>query len=209
MKYVSIDIETTGLNPQKHQILQFAAIVEDTENPLSFDDIPKFEAIFKYEEIIGEPIAIAMNIGLINNPQRRKLNKESYSFANSDITETYFYESKWKRNVNFPFDFYKFLMRYGVYVADFTEKPSKKMTVAGKNFNAFDKVFLSKLDDFDDKIKIHHRTIDPAILYVDWATDTELPSLSECKKRAGLEPTVAHDALLDAWDVIQLVRLKQ
>lgn len=32
MKYVSIDIETTGLNPEVHQVIELAAVLEDTEN---------------------------------------------------------------------------------------------------------------------------------------------------------------------------------
>jgi len=31
MKYFSIDIETTGLNPEKHQVLEFAAVFDDLE----------------------------------------------------------------------------------------------------------------------------------------------------------------------------------
>jgi hypothetical protein len=100
---------------------------------------------------------------------------------------------------SFYYEFKEFLKKYGLIL-------DEKINVAGKNFWGYDRIFLQH-NHFIGCFK--HRTIDPAILYVDWATDTELPSLSECKKRAGLEPTVAHDALLDAWDVIQLIRLKQ
>ena len=33
MKYVSIDIETTGLNPKTDNVLEVAAIIDDTERP--------------------------------------------------------------------------------------------------------------------------------------------------------------------------------
>ncbi len=45
MKYVSIDIETTGTDEKIHQIIEFAAIIEDSENQLNFDEIPKFRRI--------------------------------------------------------------------------------------------------------------------------------------------------------------------
>ncbi len=51
MKYLSIDIETTGLDPLKDQLLSFGAIIEDTENPLPFDEIPKFHAAIKRNRI--------------------------------------------------------------------------------------------------------------------------------------------------------------
>lgn len=57
-------------------------------------------------------------------------------------------------------------------------------------------------------IKYRHRIIDPSILYVDWSKDESLPSLDECLKRAGIEKSVTHTAVEDAWDVIQVLRKK-
>lgn len=42
MKYISIDIETTGLNPAVDQILEIGAILEDTLNPSTYDNAQKF-----------------------------------------------------------------------------------------------------------------------------------------------------------------------
>ena len=33
MKYISIDLETTGLKPESHQILTFSGILEDKTSP--------------------------------------------------------------------------------------------------------------------------------------------------------------------------------
>ena len=55
MLYVSIDIETSGLNPKKDQILSFAAIIEDTSKALSFEDCPKFYATVIHRRIKGSP----------------------------------------------------------------------------------------------------------------------------------------------------------
>jgi hypothetical protein len=46
------------------------------------------------------------------------------------------------------------------------------------------------------------------VLFVDWKNDESLPGLSDCKKRAGLSEVVTHNALEDAWDVVELFRKK-
>jgi hypothetical protein len=45
-------------------------------------------------------------------------------------------------------------------------------------------------------------------LYVDWKTDSDVPNLLKCKERAGINGTVTHNALEDAWDVIEVLRKK-
>ncbi len=52
---ISIDIETTGLNPQFCQILEFAAVLGDKS----------FRRIFKHKPIIGEPRALEMHKELL------------------------------------------------------------------------------------------------------------------------------------------------
>jgi hypothetical protein len=61
MSYVSIDIETTGLNSERHQILEIGAIIDDFENPLPLEQLPKFHCYLHHEEVIGEPYALALN----------------------------------------------------------------------------------------------------------------------------------------------------
>lgn len=61
MKYVSIDIETTGLNPEKCQVLQIGAVIEDTSNPLPFEELPKFNCIVEHDDYLGQPTALKMN----------------------------------------------------------------------------------------------------------------------------------------------------
>ena len=68
MIYISIDTETTGLNPETCQLLSIGAIVENTEKKLPFDEIPKFHcAILRGERDIlqGELYALNMNRDLI------------------------------------------------------------------------------------------------------------------------------------------------
>ena len=80
-----------------------------------------------------------------------------------------------------------------------------KLVVAGKNVAGFDLPFLKQ---FPFMPKFHHRVIDPGMMYFDPRNDNVPPDLKECKKRAKLPEHVSHEALDDAWDVIQLVREK-
>ena len=87
-----------------------------------------------------------------------------------------------------------------------------EIVVAGKNYNAFDKLFLQEVWEWKTSIKEHRRTLDPAILYVDWNEDDVPPNLLTCLQRmadyqnSGVEHEVSHDALEDAFDVIRVIR---
>jgi hypothetical protein len=80
------------------------------------------------------------------------------------------------------------------------------LNVAGKNFGTFDKLFLQELPWWKKLIRTRQRVLDPAILMVDWKKDISLPNLTTCKERAGIEGVVTHNALEDAWDVIEVLR---
>jgi hypothetical protein len=84
--------------------------------------------------------------------------------------------------------------------------PSLTINVAGKNFGTFDKLFLDELPWWRKLIKVRQRIIDPSILYCRWDEDESIPSLKKCKERADIDGEVAHTALEDAWDVVQMLR---
>lgn len=63
MKFLSIDIETTGRNPDFCQIIQIAAVCLDTETPES--QWPSFELLVDPGTIVGEPYALAMHAELL------------------------------------------------------------------------------------------------------------------------------------------------
>ena len=92
-------------------------------------------------------------------------------------------------------------------VPQITSRTEKAViTVAGKNFASFDKLFLQKLPRWKQLIHTRSRVIDPSIYFTNWDLDIAPPGLSLCKERAGLNSHVTHDALEDAWDVILLLR---
>ena len=52
MKYVSIDIETTGINPLVNDIIEFAAVIDDTNAKVPIENLPKFHRYIKKDEHI-------------------------------------------------------------------------------------------------------------------------------------------------------------
>ena len=220
MKYVSIDIETTGLDREKHQVLSIGAIIEDTTKKLSFEEIPKFYGLILHREIIGSPRALTMNKDLIEMIGTYIEGNENIKNLMIDEHGKIFYEE----DKIIP-DLYRFFYRNGLGdfdVSDFMREmqvidgisyPSINgktkpivINVAGKNFGTFDKLFLEKLTWFKKLIYVRQRIIDPAILHCDWNNDEFLPSLEVCKERSGFEKKVSHNALEDAWDVITVLR---
>jgi oligoribonuclease len=220
MIYVSVDIETSGLDHEKHKVLSIGAIIEDTTKKLSFEECPKFNVIVLQNEIFGSPRAITMNKGIISLMSEYLEGKDEVRENLNSISGYKFYEEE-----EVIKEFYWWLNENGlghgllnnsggyVQVKDGKHRTminggTKPITlnVAGKNFGTFDKLFLQKLPWWQKLIITRQRVIDPAILCVDWNNDQTLPSLSTCKERVKLNNIVTHNALEDAWDVIQVLR---
>jgi len=215
MIYVSIDIETSGLDPVKNSVLSVGAIIEDTEKKLPWNEIPKFDAIVLQNEIVGSPRALTMNKKLIENIGDW-LEGDTMKKAELSVqTQSEFWEKE-----DVVKAFYTFLWNNGFSTLDspsmhvegklkpIIDSRTKPITinVAGKNFGTFDKLFLQELPWWQKLIRTRQRVLDPAILYCDWKNDTALPSLTACKERAGIYGLVTHNALEDAWDVIEVLR---
>lgn len=219
MIYVSIDIETSGLDHQKHKTLSIGAIIEDTEKKLPYEECPKFNAVILQNEIIGSPRALTMNKGLIAMIGEYLEGSDDVRFNMDTILNYSFYKED-----EVVKEFYYFLDKNGLghgltnsggyaEVVDGITRPminggTKPITlnVAGKNFGTFDKLFLQQLPWWQKLIRTRQRVLDPAILCVDWKSDTSLPNLTTCKERSGISGIVTHDALEDAWDVIEVLR---
>lgn len=197
MKYVSIDIETTGLNPETCQVLSIGAVIEDTDNIMPVKDLPTFHGVISSREISGDPYAINMNKDLIESMVYWQTGKDDERHDLERLTGMKFYEKD-----EIVEAFYNFLLENG-----FERSPYQiHLTVAGKNFGTFDLKFLERLPRWKQYIRVRQRILDPSILYVNWKEDTSLPGLGACKKRANLPEEVAHDAVEDAIDVILLLR---
>lgn len=221
MIYISVDVETTGLEKDRYQILSIGAILEDTTKKLGFEEIPKFHAAILHNEITGSPFAINMNSKIIEAVAQYQ-NAEDQDEKNDlvQMTGMQFYQEdqvvegfyRWIFD-NGLVDFDPLLVDQMVKIENGKSYPAltskmKPVTinVAGKNFASFDKHFLERLPRWKQVIRVRQRIIDPSVIFTSWNEDKAIPSLYECKQRAKIQGIVTHDALEDAWDVIQLLR---
>jgi len=61
--YIAIDIETTGTNEERHQVLEIAAVYNQQGTPVM--DCPHFQTLVDPGEIIGDAYALNMNARII------------------------------------------------------------------------------------------------------------------------------------------------
>ncbi len=178
--FVSLDIETTGLDPETCQIIEVGAVIDDWLNPL--EDPPTFHRYVTHKVYRGEPYALSMHRKIF----RRIADKEEGFDYIGGCWLAVDFDNWLKRN----------------------DLPNKrdKINVAGKNFAGFDTRFLSKINDWNRLIKFHHRVLDPAMLCWNPLEDSVLPDSKTCKDRCDLKGEVAHTALEDAFDVAHMIQ---
>lgn len=190
MKYLSIDIETTGLDPSVHQILEMAAVLDDTEHPeIPVTDLPYFRALVLADNYTVNPYCAQLHSTGLWQEIMGDATKQLPHTIRVDATNLIYYFTDW-------------LIR--------TTKSDESVFAAGKNFGAFDLQFLKKYAKNigkAEKLPFKHRYFDPGCMYYA-PGDTEIPSLPTCLSRAGLAPTNLHTALGDALDVIRVLRPK-
>ena len=191
MKYVSIDLETTGLDTSRCDILQFGAVIEDTENQLPIDELPTLNLLVGPPHSVGhyraELGALVMNAKLIE----RIKNEGGIDPIEIEPRFVQFVEEHLDK------DYYISL------------GPPPLVNLAGKNFNTFDRHFLNELHW--DWSQYHRRVLDPAMLWWRPEEDESLPGMELCMERAGIKASdfgdgELHDAVTDAKIVIALVR---
>lgn len=222
MKYLSIDIETTGLSPENHQVLSLGVVIEDTEKKLPFEEIPKFHCAIVDEDVRGSLFALNMNKELISTINLWNISNSEVRSNIEDKTGMIFCKRDEVCEHLFRFLYRNGILDSSVYNSEMNKmismhagevypaitrvnKPSH-LTVAGKNFATFDKLFLEKLPRWKQLFKVRQRIIDPTLLFTDWKNDESLPSLTVCKERAKTGGAVTHNALEDAFDIVQLLR---
>lgn len=168
--YCSIDIETTGLDPEQDQILEMAAVLALPEDRnKSVVDLPYFHRKIRYERLEGAPYALMLNSRLIEEMAR--LPKEDVD--------------GWVRLHELGKEFAHWLkQRIG---------ESGRVHPCGKNFQGFDRQFLWKTPGFP-KHMFTHRAADPGAAYATWDGIPGLDSFATPVELRGRE----HEALFDA-----------
>jgi hypothetical protein len=195
MRYVSIDIETSGLDPEKHQVLEVGAVIDDTDDKVTpMESLPRIRVVVLpgtgKGDINGSPFALTLNGELI-----REICEVGHDPAKARPGTVYVTAGKVGETLR------RWLSDSGV-------EPSPdgifRITAAGKNFASFDRPFLVKLPGFSG-IHFRHRTLDPSVFFLE-PGDEAIPDTALCKERAGLDSHVAHQAVEDALDVVALTR---
>ncbi len=179
LPYVSIDIETTGLDPATCQVLEMGAVLDDWRTPI--DQLQTFRKILVHPVVTGNPYAMALNANLlvqVANPQQTPL------FCHPE---------------HLGVQFAQWLTANGI--------DPMGVQAAGKNFASFDAQFLLRVPGFIKHVKFRHRVLDPAILFWHPLEDERLPDSKTCYERAGMDGKVAHSAVEDALAVVRLVRM--
>jgi len=199
VKYLSVDIETTGADPNYCDIIEFAAVADDLKNPLPLEQLKTFQTYLLKERYTGEPYALAIHAHIFHKIAHWHENEINITKQEALMD-----------------NFYTFLTTQLDY------KPDKfgriHVNGAGKNFSSFDFRFLEKLPN-SHLVKFRHRVLDPAILYL-CPEDEELQSTKVCMQRAGFDWNLIakiinkpaneceHTALGDAFAVVELIRRK-
>lgn len=180
--YLSLDIETTGLNSDRHQILEVAGVLN--LNHMDVRSCPNFRFLVKPEgDIIGNPYALVMNQRLLSMLADGKgIPAAEVGLMIAEVMQV------WKE-------------RYG--------DPDTKFHLLGKNVSGFDYQFVKKqIPGWPDHL-IHYRMLDIGSMY---ATMKGIPGQSELDKEVSarllFDEGSEHQAYPDACVALELARQK-
>jgi hypothetical protein len=211
MQFASVDIETTGIDPNKDAVLEIAAGCAQTigevkaSGDFSIADVSRYIyapldneiriLVIPDTPITADLYILAMHSRLWSEMSRfdKEMGKEKQVIKVSDSFFAVRKEKAW------PI-FHAWFRRV---------QPKGAMNCAGKNYAGFDARFLRRIDTgFDDLFRA--RVIDPAPLYYR-SGDEKMPSTETCLERLKKEwPSMpaleAHNALDDARAVGWLVK---
>lgn len=198
MKYMSIDLETTGTVPSIHGITEFAAILGDDTEPELYANFYRW---LNPEGYVWSNFCLALHAAWIGRVTTRIAAKQF------DVNSK---EPKICHNVvELANDFMAWYETCDpVGFSEYQLKRRANITGTGKNFGTFDLQFL-KAWKFPDVVR--HRTLDWIQTY-QRPEDKVPPDLKLVKQRAilmgcpDLVEGVAHNALDDALDVHKLIQ---
>src|SRR5690242_13485693 len=143
MRYVSIDIETTGLSHEEHQIIEFGAIIEDSTDPKSYEESKKYRRIVLARDgkYVFSAYAAMINAELIKTiAQIEKTGTSYFPSSDKNLTNTALYVDE------LISDFKLWLSVNGFKE---NERGVMEIIAAGKNFASFDRQFILATPEFE------------------------------------------------------------
>lgn len=183
MIYVSLDLETTGLNPEVNSILEMGAVCDNLAELKPLNELKTFQVYFDLRSATFDFQAAIMNTDILKKIDAVRQGREPGALIKPD----------------------DFVVRFKAWLEDCGIDTRFGFTPAGKNFAGFDLQYLRRLPGWREQIRIKQRSIDPASHF--WRPgDLQLPTLQQCIDRAGICTAVAHTSVSDAMDVVRLVR---
>lgn len=193
-----LDIETTGLDPVKDQIIQFGCIAYDPEKNRIIDTM---QVGLVHERISGNYYALDMNVNLLDS----MLRAAKRIYAGESVPG-------WLKASEFKEHLFRWLVNQGFEVKD----GNISITACGKNAASFDVPFIKNTFDadtpltyVDGEIRFRHRVLDiGSIMYDPKLHGSTLPDLSTCLRLAGWPGDVAHTAIQDCEAVLHCLRFK-
>ena len=207
MLVASLDLETTGLDYEKCQIIEVGVAVDDLApgKVLPLKDVPKFHCYVQRDTYVGSAFALSMHSKIFLRMAKKE---EPYRYL-------------WPGEA---------ASAMAAFLKPFCGADDGKLTVVGKNFASFDLAFLRHEKPFLKEVvpMFRHRVIDVGTLFLDPGVDEKLPGTEECARRAdelaaraykgtdsagGLwgrwfdtPKLVEHNALDDALQVLYIMR---
>ncbi len=236
MKYISLDIETTGLNKNENQIVEVGAVLDEIGSTTPIEELPKFRAVLLHDGMYMGSYCANLHRDLWSEiqylPKIKGADQLSddrfllacvYAESSLYVASHHLMTTNKVYTQNDPWTFYcypeKFETLFHRWVGmnylrpfpseDMSDSPEIiKINVAGKNPGTFDIPFLEALPGWQGLVDFRRRVLDPASHCIR-PDDEHIPDLQECLKRCGLEGTVKHTAVEDAIDIIRVIRQRR
>jgi len=183
MWYCSLDLETTGIDPEHCDVIEIGAVIDRCVDPLSDADRPEFHCYVKEDLYTGEPYGLSMHAATFKRIAKEEGPYHYWAPFQAIRELELWFEGNWNRVTG-----------------------TKKVLFAGKNFGSFDLEYLKRMPGFDEQISYEHGMLDPGPLYFNPKKDKKIPNLEACLKRADLVEDVTHTALQDAIQVSKVIQ---
>jgi len=136
MIYISIDIETTGIDPLQDQILEFAAIIVDTSKDIQPENRPRVKwTVYTEDRLSGSPYALKLNSRLLDQYVKIETGKNHDPYVYVDLLAE---------------NFRAFLGSNGF---KFNNNGAIHFIAAGKNYAGFDNLFLNQVSKWKKLFK--------------------------------------------------------